>query len=183
MKSLHSCLLSDNMWYRLVAKIAFLGVLSGHVQHHLTNLMAALDPLKISVSVTYPAMLPIVPGPIVFAGEVTASFFCAASAFWFQTNHHPIDFYIVCLEPTIGLWCFTSQRILLPFKCCCGVQMTNSVILLSLLNNSYYYLYWAIWKNRGILKFPSEYWTQYKEEINKQTNKLARFACIFEKLY
>ena len=31
---------------------------------------------------------------------------------------------------------------------------------------------WAIWKNRGILKFPSEYWTQYKEEINKQTNKL-----------
>ena len=25
---------------------------------------------------------------------------------------------------------------------------------------------WAIWKNRGILKFPSEYWTQYKEEIN-----------------
>ena len=26
-----------------------------------------------------------------FAGEVITSFYCAACAFWFQTNHHPID--------------------------------------------------------------------------------------------
>ena len=28
----------------------------------------------------------------IFTGEGMPSFFCAARAFWFQTNHHPIDF-------------------------------------------------------------------------------------------
>ena len=46
-----------------------------------------------------------------FAGEVTTSFYCAACAFWFRTNHHLIDFtyiFVLCLEPVIGLWRFTS---------------------------------------------------------------------------
>ena len=35
-----------------------------------------------------------------FAGEVMTSFHCAARAFWFQTNHHPIDF----------TWCVWNQK-------------------------------------------------------------------------
>ena len=37
---------------------------------------------------------------------MTTSFYCAACAFWFKPSSHWL--YVVCLEPIIGIWCFTS---------------------------------------------------------------------------
>ena len=42
---------------------------------------------------------------------------------------------------------------------------------------------WVIWKNMGIREFHSEYWTQYKEEVNKQqTNKPLTFGGVASKI-